>query len=251
MRLVSSESLSSVSVTVGNLHEFLGKKTYCYDKPFEVDQIGIANGLAWTENGGDTLCIEVNTMPGSGKLELTGNLGDVMQESAKAALSYVRSNTFRFGIAQDFYKKTDLHIHVPEGAIPKDGPSAGITMATALVSALSGRSVNRFVAMTGEITLRGRVLPIGGLKEKTLAAFRMGIKTVIIPDENKPDYDELPQKIKESMKFVFAKTMDTVLEYALLGTGTDSKSAIKEMSYIEPVRTGKEISGSQISAQSN
>ncbi len=251
MRLVSSESLATVSVTAGNLHEFLGKKTYQYDKPFEADQIGIANGLAWTESGGDTLCIEVNTMPGSGKLELTGNLGDVMQESAKAALSYVRSNTFRFGIAQDFYKKTDLHIHVPEGAIPKDGPSAGITMATALVSALSGRSVNRFVAMTGEITLRGRVLPIGGLKEKTLAAFRMGIKTVIIPDENKPDYDELPQKIKESMKFVFAKTMDTVLEYALLGTSTDSKSAIKEMSYIEPVRTGNEISGSQISAQSN
>ena len=251
MKLVSSDTESCVSVTASNLKELLGKKIYHYDKPSETNQIGLVNGLAWTENGGDTLTIEVNTMPGSGKLELTGNLGDVMQESAKAALSYVRSNTFRFGISQDFYKKTDLHIHVPEGAIPKDGPSAGITMATALVSALSGRPVNRFVAMTGEVTLRGRVLPIGGLKEKTLAAFRMGIKTVIIPDENKPDYDELPQKIKDSMKFVFAKTMDTVLEYALLSTGTDSRSAFKEMQYIEPVRGGKEISASQVSAQSN
>lgn len=174
-----------------------------------------------------------------------------MQESAKAALSFVRSNTFRFGISQDFYKQTDIHIHVPEGAIPKDGPSAGVTMATALVSALSGRLVDRYVAMTGEITLRGRVLPIGGLKEKSLAAFRMGIKTVIIPYENKPDYDELPQKLKDGMRFVFAKNMDTVLETALLpSSGSDKKHMKKEVQYIEALLSGPGIKG-QVSARKN
>ncbi len=252
MRLVDTPETTSVSVTAKNLQDFLGKQIYHYDKTAEQDQIGLVTGLAWTESGGDTLSVEVNLMPGSGKLELTGNLGDVMQESAKAALSFVRANTFRFGIAQDFYKTTDIHIHVPEGAIPKDGPSAGITMATALISALSGRPVNHLVAMTGEVTLRGRVLPIGGLKEKTLAAFRMGIKTVIIPDENRPDYEELPQKIKDSLKFVFAKTMDTVLETALLPTPKrDRTPAKQEMQYIESLLGGKEVSGNQISAQSN
>lgn len=249
MKLVDGIT-ETVSVSGKNLNEFLGKQIYHYEKTDTKDQVGVVNGLAWTESGGDTLCIEVNTMPGSGKLEITGNLGDIMQESAKAALSFVRSNTFRFDIPQDFYKTTDIHIHVPEGAIPKDGPSAGITMATALVSALSGRSVNRLVAMTGEVTLRGRVLPIGGLKEKTLAAFRMGIKTVIIPEENRPDYEELPQKIKDGMKFIFAKNMDTVLEYSLLPLSKHEK-AKKEIGYIDSLLGGKDRPNSQISAQSN
>lgn len=253
MELVNSgEAGTAVSVTGKNLSSYLGKQIYHYEKTADQDQIGLVTGLAWTESGGDTLCVEVNTMPGSGKLELTGNLGDVMQESAKAALSFVRSNTFQFGIAQDFYKKTDIHIHVPEGAIPKDGPSAGITMATALISALSGRPVSRYVAMTGEVTLRGRVLPIGGLKEKTLAAYRMGIKTVIIPDENRPDYEELPQKIKDGLKFVFTKDMDMVLKHALLpASKADTKTTKKELPYIESNLCGKEMPGSQISARSN
>jgi len=251
MKLVASPDETVVSVTVKNLPEFLGKQSYHYDKTEAQDQIGLVTGLAWTETGGDTLCVEANTMPGSGKLELTGNLGDVMQESAKAALTYLRSNAYRFGISQDFYKTMDIHIHVPEGAVPKDGPSAGVTMATALVSALTMRPVNRYVAMTGEVTLRGRVLPIGGLKEKTLAAFRMGIKTVIIPEENRPDYEELPKKIKDNLTFVFAKSMDTVLKEALLpGLPQESKPAKKELPYIEPLLGNKEVVGSQISAQS-
>ena len=232
----------TVSVTTKNLTDFLGKKIFLYDKTAEQNQIGQVTGLAWTEVGGDTLCVEINTMPGTGKLELTGKLGDVMQESAKAALSFVRSNTQKYGISPDFYKQTDIHIHVPEGAVPKDGPSAGITMATALVSALTGRPVSRFVAMTGEITLRGRVLPIGGLKEKALAAFRMGIKTIVIPYDNKPDYEELPQKLKDNVNFVFAKDMDVVLETALLPLEesdiTDDK---KEMKYIETLLSGSVI----------
>ncbi len=251
MRLVDEGMDSVVSVTAKNLPDFLGKQIYHFDKTEEQNQVGLVTGLAWTETGGETLPVEVNTMPGCGKLELTGNLGEVMQESAKAALTYLRSNTYRFGIPQDFYKTMDIHIHIPEGAIPKDGPSAGVTMATALVSALTHRPVNRFVAMTGEVTLRGRVLPIGGLKEKTLAAFRMGIKTVIIPDENRADYEELPQKIKDSLTFIFAKNMDTVLNHALLSTMIpDSKTQKKDLPYIDSLLTGAEISGSQISAQS-
>ena len=242
---ITSGKVNSLTVGTRNLTELLGKQLYHYDKTESHDQIGIVTGLAWTESGGDSLFIEVNTMPGSGKLELTGNLGDVMQESAKTALSYVRSCTFKFGISQDFYKKTDIHIHIPEGAIPKDGPSAGVTMATALISALSGRPVNRFVAMTGEITLRGRVLPIGGLKEKALAAFRMGIKTIVIPYENKPDYEELPQKLKDKLSFVFARTMDRVLETALLPlTGSNKNSGKKDIQYIEALIAGKEIANS-------
>ncbi len=242
VRFAEDESLPSVSVTTKNLTDFLGKQRYHYEKTGTQNQIGLVTGLAWTEVGGDTLCIEVNTMPGTGKLELTGSLGDVMQESAKAALSYLRSNTESLGIATDFYKQTDIHIHVPEGAVPKDGPSAGITMATALVSALTGRPVSRFVAMTGEITLRGRVLPIGGLKEKALAAFRMGIKTVVIPFDNKPDYEELPQKLKDGMQFIFAKDMGTVLETALLPLPRGNKKENKkEIQYIESLIAGAGI----------
>ena len=232
----------AVTVTTKNLSDFLGKQIYHYDKTAEQNQIGLVTGLAWTEAGGDTLCVEINTMPGTGKLELTGKLGDVMQESAKAAFSFVRSNTQKYGISPDFYKQTDIHIHVPEGAVPKDGPSAGITIATALISALTGRAVSRFVAMTGEITLRGRVLPIGGLKEKALAAFRMGIKTIVIPYDNKPDYEELPQKLKDNVNFVFAKNMDVVLETALLPLGlSDIEGDKKEMRYIETLISGSGI----------
>lgn len=238
---ITTGKSESVNIGTKNLSDFLGKPIYHYEKTDSHNQIGIVTGLAWTESGGDTLCIEVNTMPGNGKLELTGNLGDVMQESAKTALSYVRSCTFKYGIPQDFYKKTDIHIHVPEGAIPKDGPSAGITMATALISALSGRPVNHLAAMTGEITLRGRVLPIGGLKEKTLAAFRIGIKTIVIPYENKPDYDELPAKVKDNIHFVFAKNMDKVLEAVLMPSSKPNKQPLKkDMTYIETILAGDE-----------
>ncbi len=241
-RFAQEDGLSSLSVTVRNLSDFLGKPLYHYDKTAEQNQVGLVTGLAWTEVGGDTLCVEINTMPGTGKLELTGNLGDIMQESAKAALSYVRANTGYLGISADFYKQTDIHIHVPEGAVPKDGPSAGITMATALVSALTGRPVSRFVAMTGEITLRGRVLPIGGLKEKVLAAFRMGIKTVVIPYDNKQDYEELPQKLKDSIQFIFAKNMDVVLDTALLPAhNAKQQENKKETQYIEAFLSGTGI----------
>lgn len=207
----------SITVTTKTLKDYLGSRIYIYDSVSKEKMTGVANGLAWTEVGGDTLFIEVNVMDGTGKLELTGNLGEVMKESAKTALSLIRANAEKYNIEPDFYKTKDIHIHIPEGAIPKDGPSAGITMTTAIVSALSGKNVKNDVAMTGEITLRGRVLPIGGLREKTLAAYRMGIKTVIIPSENKKDYEELPEKIKTGLKFVFAKSINDVLKVALEG----------------------------------
>lgn len=213
-----------ISISQKNLSNYLGKPIYHYDKNDHIHKIGIATGLAWTESGGDTLFIEVNVMPGSGKLELTGNLGDVMQESAKAAYSYIRAHTAALSIPADFYKKKDIHIHIPEGAVPKDGPSAGITMATALISALTERPVCSDVAMTGEITLRGRVLPIGGLKEKSLAAFRMGIKKMIIPFENKPDYEELPAVVKENIEFTFAQNLEDVLQIALTNKTVASPS---------------------------
>ena len=172
-------------------------------------------GLAWTSVGGETLEVEVNVMDGSGKLELTGNLGDVMKESAHAALSYIRSNAVKLGIPADFYKTKDIHVHFPEGAVPKDGPSAGVTVCTALVSALTGVTVRRNVAMTGEISLRGRVMAIGGLKEKTMAALRHGITTVIIPKDNERDLEEIDQTVRKALNFVVASHIDTVLETAL------------------------------------
>ena len=186
-----------------------------FEKMNEQDEIGVARGLAWTSVGGDTLSIEVNVMPGSGKVELTGKLGDVMKESAMAAISYIRANSQKLGIAENFHKTKDIHIHVPEGAVPKDGPSAGITMATAVVSALTKNPVRNDIAMTGEITLRGRVLPIGGLKEKSLAAFRAGITDIIIPNENKADIDDVPKEVRSKINFIPVKSMDTVLENAL------------------------------------
>lgn len=198
-----------------NVEKYLGVKQYRYDIANEIDEVGIATGLAWTPVGGSILSIEVTLMNGKGNLELTGQLGDVMKESARTANSFTRSKVEQYNIDKEYYNKLDIHIHVPEGAIPKDGPSAGITIATAMISALSGIPVKKNVAMTGEITLRGRVLPIGGLKEKVLAAHRAGINTIIIPVENKKDLEEIPENVRSKLKFVLASHMDTVLETAL------------------------------------
>ena len=186
------------------------------DRINDQDEIGIVRGLAWTSVGGDTLQIEVNVMPGKGEFKLTGQLGDVMKESAQAGISYIRSIGASYDIPEDFFTKHDIHIHIPEGAVPKDRPSAGITMATAMLSAITGIPVYAHVAMTGEITLRGRVLPIGGLKEKTMAAYRNGMKTVIIPQANEPDLYEVDPVVKENITFVTAKEIGTVLEKALV-----------------------------------
>ncbi len=215
VRVVKGE-VKTVRITDKNIDKYLGKSKYHYDLIAEEDQIGIVTGLAWTTVGGDTLSIEVNTMKGKGKLQLTGQLGDVMKESAQAGLSYIRTIASKYNIEENFYETLDMHVHIPEGAIPKDGPSAGITMATAMISALSGIPVNRFVAMTGEITLRGRVLPIGGFKEKALAAKRAGIKKILFPYENLKDLEEIPETIKKEIEFVAVKSMDEVLEHALV-----------------------------------
>ena len=209
------EGVESISVSAEKLSEFLGAPRFHYEKAGKKPEIGVVNGLAYTVVGGDTLQIETTIMPGTGQLELTGSLGDVMKESARAAKSYVRAHAHELGIAEDFYKTMDIHIHVPEGAVPKDGPSAGVTMTTALVSALTGIAVRQNVAMTGEITLRGRVLPIGGLKEKLLAAHRAGIDTVLIPRENLKDLEEVPQNVRSAIEIIPAETVDTVLETAL------------------------------------
>jgi len=198
-----------------NLHRYLGVVKYLPEEEMEQDEVGVSTGLAWTEAGGDIIYVEATTMKGKGHLTLTGQLGDVMKESAQAALSYVRSRSKKLGIKDDIFSKIDLHIHVPAGATPKDGPSAGITIATSIASALTGRPVNKNIAMTGEVTLRGRVLPIGGLKEKTLAAKRMGIKKIIIPKRNKKDLEDIPKYIKKDMEFAFAETMDDVLKVVL------------------------------------
>ncbi|MDO5546239.1 MAG: endopeptidase La [Eubacteriales bacterium] len=215
MELLDGENVKKVSVTASNLEEFLGVRKHLPDRLPCTDQVGLVTGLAWTSVGGETLEVEVNVMDGSGKLELTGNLGDVMKESAHAALSYIRANAAKLGVAPDFYKTKDIHVHFPEGAVPKDGPSAGVTVCTAMVSALTGVSVRSDVAMTGEISLRGRVLRIGGLREKTMAALRHGIRTVIIPADNERDLEEIDQTVRRQLNFVSASTVDTVLETAL------------------------------------
>lgn len=214
--LVAGEK-KRVVITPKNVHTFLGPEKFRYGMAETEDQVGAATGLAWTEAGGDTLSIEVSLLPGKGKLTLTGSLGDVMKESAQAAFSYIRSRSEKLKIDPAFSEKNDIHIHVPQGAIPKDGPSAGITIATALVSALTGRAVSREVAMTGEITLRGRVLPIGGLKEKSLSAHRAGIKTVLFPQDNVKDLDDIPESVRNDLQFMPVEHMDTVLEHALVG----------------------------------
>lgn len=204
-----------ITVTDRNLHKFLGKEKYSYQMANAVPEVGIVRGLAWTSVGGDTLQIEVNVMPGKGEIMLTGQLGDVMKESARAGISYIRSVSKKYAIAEDFFEKHDIHVHIPEGAVPKDGPSAGITMATAMLSAVTGKKVRADLAMTGEITLRGRVLPIGGLKEKLLAAKNAGIQTVLIPKENTADVEELSSEITKGLEIIPVETMEEVLKKAL------------------------------------
>ena len=224
MCLVSGES-KRVRVAPENLEDFLGVRRYL-PPVLEQDPVGVVNGLAWTESGGELLEVEVNAMEGAGKLELTGNLGDVMKESAHAALSCIRSRCAQLGIDPEFYKNRDIHIHFPEGAVPKDGPSAGVAITTAVVSALTGRKVRGDVAMTGEVTLRGRVLAIGGLKEKTMAAKRSGIRTVLIPKENRRDLAEIDPVVRESLRFVAAETIDEVLAEALRPAPKEEKQII-------------------------
>ena len=206
----------TVHVTEGNLQKYLGKEKITFENANEEDEVGIVRGLAWTSVGGDTLQIEVNVMPGDGKLQMTGQMGDVMKESAQIALTYVRSVADRYGVESRYFKEHDLHLHIPEGAVPKDGPSAGITMATAMLSAVTGKKVCASVAMTGELTLRGRVLPIGGLKEKTLAARMAHMKKVLVPDKNRPDMAEISKEITKGMEIVFVKTMDDVVREAFV-----------------------------------
>lgn len=202
-------------MTEKNIEDILGKPKYQTEHIADEPQIGVVRGLAWTAVGGTTLSVEVNAMPGDGKFRVTGNLGKVMKESAEAAISYIRSQSDVFSVQKDFYKTTDLHIHIPEGATPKDGPSAGVTMTTAMLSALTQAKVRNDVAMTGEITIRGRVLAIGGLQEKVLAAKKAGVKTVIYPEQNTKDLWEISDEIKEGLEFVAAKDMNDVLHHAL------------------------------------
>lgn len=216
VKKILSGEVKSVTVSAKTLENILGKRKYGKDTIYVKPQVGIVRGLAWTSVGGTTLSIEVNALEGDGKFKLTGNVGKVMMESAEAAISYIRSQAKTFGLAPDFYKKNDIHIHIPEGATPKDGPSAGITMATAILSALIKEEVHHDVAMTGEVTIRGRVLPIGGLQEKVLAAKKVGIKTVILPRENEKDLTEINNEIKDGIEFVLAKTMEDVLKVALV-----------------------------------
>ncbi|MEC1155135.1 endopeptidase La [Cytobacillus horneckiae] len=220
-KIIVSGEKKRVVITDKNIEEFLGKRKFRYGQAELEDQVGIATGLAYTTVGGDTLQIEVSLSPGKGKLVLTGKLGDVMKESAQAAFSYVRSKAKDLNIDENFHEKYDIHIHVPEGAVPKDGPSAGITMTTALVSALTGKPIRKEVGMTGEVTLRGRVLPIGGLKEKSLSAHRAGLTKIILPKDNEKDIDDIPESIREELDFVLVSHVDEVLKHALIG-GADA-----------------------------
>lgn len=215
-KAIVGETVKKVTINAANISEYLGTKKFKPETIQSENSVGLVNGLAWTSVGGDMLQVETAILDGNGKIELTGNLGDVMKESARTAISYVRSCTDKYGIEHDFYKTKDIHIHVPEGAVPKDGPSAGVTLCTAIVSALSGIPVRREVAMTGEVTLRGRVLAIGGLKEKTMAAYRAGVKTVIIPQDNLPDLEDIDPVVKEALTFVPAADVETALKAALV-----------------------------------
>jgi ATP-dependent Lon protease len=223
--IVTSKN-TAVDIKSTNMEDYLGVQKFKYGEIEEDDKVGVVTGLAWTEVGGELLSIETLVMPGKGKLELTGKLGDVMKESMRAAKSFVRSKCLDFGIIPPTFDKKDIHIHVPEGATPKDGPSAGIAMVTSIVSALTGVAVRKDVAMTGEVTLSGRVLPIGGLKEKLLAALRGGIKTAIIPDENEKDLKEIPQNVKDGIKIIPVKHVEEVLKIALV-------SELKPVQWVE------------------
>jgi len=232
-RKVAEGKRELTRITRANIHSFLGAPKFLPEAEQEHHEIGVATGLAWTSTGGEVLYVEASLSKGRGNLTLTGQLGDVMKESAQAAVSYARAHAAKLGIEEDFYQKLDIHIHVPAGAIPKDGPSAGITMATALISALTKRPVSRDVAMTGEITLRGRVLPIGGLKEKCLAAFRAGLKTVIVPDRNKKDLDEIPKPLRRKLHWVIAENMSDVLQIALL----DRQNGARKTKHVSAPKT--------------
>jgi len=232
-RMIVSKQKETVSVTTGNVSEFLGIIRYKEETYSHQNEVGVVNGLAWTSVGGEILQVEVNVMDGSGKLELTGNLGDVMKESARAAMSYIRSKAELLGIDKDFYKTKDIHIHFPEGAIPKDGPSAGITTATALISALTGVPMPGDIAMTGEITLRGRVLPIGGLKEKTMAAYSAGMKTVLVPYDNEADLSEIDPIVAKKLTFICVRHMDEVLMHTLGKNAARIKEDSRDASQME------------------
>ena len=241
MRLLEQEKPKRITVTASNTSDFLGVRKFLPDRLNAADEIGLVTGLAWTSVGGETLEVEVNVMEGSGKLELTGNLGDVMKESAHAALSYIRANAEKLGVAADFYKTKDIHVHFPEGAVPKDGPSAGVTVCTALVSALTGTPVRRDVAMTGEISLRGRVMAIGGLREKTMAALRHGIKTVIIPQDNERDLEEIDQMVRNQLNFVGASTVETVLATALASKPEAAATVLNSIPDVKSQRSNPTI----------
>ncbi|MBQ9960347.1 MAG: endopeptidase La [Firmicutes bacterium] len=214
-RKIVSKKGDSHRITPASLESYLGKRRYRYDVVEGQSEVGVTTGMAWTQVGGDTLFIETALVPGTGQIQLTGQLGDVMQESAKTAITYIRSIAEEYGIEEDFHKKYDLHVHVPEGAVPKDGPSAGVTMFTSVISTLTGRAVKKDVAMTGEITLRGKVLPVGGIKEKVLAAHRAGIKRILLPAENKRDIDDIPQSVRKQLDFVLLEKAQDALKYAL------------------------------------
>ena len=214
-RKIVAKKAQSYRITPASLENYLGKHRFRYDVVENEREIGVTTGMAWTQVGGDTLFIEAALVPGTGKIELTGQLGDVMQESARTAITYIRSIADEYGIEEDFYKKYDLHVHVPEGAVPKDGPSAGVTMFTSVMSVLLNKPVRKDVAMTGEITLRGKVLPVGGIKEKVLAAHRAGIRTILLPAENKADIDDIPQSVRKQLKFVLLEKADETLKYVL------------------------------------
>ncbi len=232
-----------IRLTEKDLHDYLGPVRYYPERQALEERVGVVNGLAWTSVGGELLEVEVNVVPGSGKLELTGNLGDVMKESAHAALSYIRSQADRLGIEEDFYKTKDIHVHFPEGAVPKDGPSAGIAITTAMTSALTGAPVRRGLAMTGEVTLRGRVLPIGGLREKTMAAMRNGIKTVIIPADNEKDLEEIDQTVRAALQFVTVERADQVLAQALVPLGAAGEP---DHTLDSPIAVGKQPKGTRL-----
>jgi len=233
VKKIDSKQKMSKEIKIEHLKDYLGVEKFNYGEVEKSDQIGVVTGLAWTELGGEILKIETVTMPGKGKMEITGKLGDVMQESVKAAKSFIRSKSVNYGVVPTIFDKKDFHIHVPEGAIPKDGPSAGIGMVTSIVSALTNIPVDRNVAMTGEITLRGLVLPIGGLKEKLLAAHRAGIKKVIIPEENKKNLIDIPEMITKNLEIVTVKDIDEVLKVAL-------KKLPKKIDWVEVTNTEKD-----------